>query len=39
MKLEYYKRYCKDIEDVENFEKALADNFVGWDCLMKLEEK
>ena len=27
-----YKRYCKNIENVENYEKALADNFVGW-CL------
>ena len=26
----YYKRYCSDIENVENFEKAKADNFVGW---------
>lgn len=31
MNLKYYKRhYCKDIENVENFEKAKADNFVGW---------
>lgn len=31
MDLKYYKRYyCKDIENVENFEKAKADNFVGW---------
>ena len=27
-----YKRYCKNIENVENYKKALADNFVGW-CL------
>lgn len=26
----YYKRYCSDIENVENFEKAKADNFKGW---------
>lgn len=37
MELEYYKRYCKDIEDVENYEKALADNFVGWECHHRLE--
>lgn len=37
MELEYYKRYCKDIEDVENYEKALSDNFVGWDCHHRLE--
>ena len=24
------KRYCKNIEDVENYEKAKADNFEGW---------
>ena len=29
MDLKYYKRYyCKDIENVENFDKAKADNFV-----------
>ena len=33
MDLKYYKRYyCKDIENVENFEKAKADNFIGWCC-------
>ena len=28
----YNKRFCKDIENVENYEKAKADNFVGWHC-------
>ena len=37
MNLKYYKRYCKDIENVENFEKAKADNFKGWDCHHRLE--
>ena len=37
MELEYYKRYCKDIENVENFEKAKTDNFKGWDCHHRLE--
>ena len=37
MELEYYKRYCKDIENVENFEKAKADNFKCWDCHHRLE--
>lgn len=32
-----YKRLCKDIEKVENYEKALADNFVGWDLHHRLE--
>ena len=33
----YYKRYCSDIDNVENFEKALADNFVGWCCHHRLQ--
>ena len=32
-----YKRYCKNIENVENYEKALADNFVGWCLHHRLE--
>ena len=27
-----FERYCKDYENIENYEKALADNFVGWCC-------
>ena len=27
-----FERYCKDYENIENYEKALADNFKGWDC-------
>lgn len=38
MDLKYYKHYyCKDIEKVENFEKAKADNFKGWHCHHRLE--
>ena len=37
MELKYYKRYCKDIENVENYEKAKADNFKGWHCHHCLE--
>ena len=37
MELKYYKRYCKDIEDVENYEKAKADDFKGWHCHHRLE--
>ena len=33
----YYKRYCSDINNVENFEKASADNFKGWHCHHRLE--
>ena len=37
MDLKYYKLYCSDIENVENYEKAKADNFKGWDCHHRLE--
>lgn len=30
-------RYCDDIENVENYELAKADNFKGWDCHHRLE--
>lgn len=38
----YKKEYwlnciCKDIENVENYEKAKADNFIGWRCHHRLE--
>jgi hypothetical protein len=29
--------YCIEPEKIENFEKALADNFVGWECHHRLE--
>lgn len=32
-----YKRICDNIENVENYEKALADNFVLWNCHHRLE--
>ena len=32
-----YKQYCKDYENIENYQKALADNFKGWDCHHRLE--
>ena len=32
-----YKQYCKDYENIENYEKALADNFVGWEVHHRLE--
>ena len=28
----YNKRFCKEPEKIENYEKALADNFKGWEC-------
>ena len=32
-----FERYCKDYENIENYQKALADNFIGWDCHHRLE--
>jgi len=32
-----YKQYCKDIENVENYDKAAADNFKGWHCHHRLQ--
>ena len=32
-----FKRYCKDYENIENYQKALADNFKGWECHHRLE--
>lgn len=37
MNIEHYKRYCKDYENIENYDKALADNFKGWHCHHRLE--
>ena len=28
----YNKRFCKNPENIENYDKAAADNFVGWVC-------
>lgn len=27
-----FERYCKDFENIENYEKARKDNFEGWCC-------
>ena len=32
-----YKQYCKDYENIENYEKALADDFKCWVCHHRLE--
>lgn len=37
MGMEYYKRICDDIENVENYDKAKTDNFKGWECHHRLE--
>ena len=33
----HLKQYCKDYENIENYDKALADNFKGWECHHRLE--
>ena len=33
----FFQNYCKDYENIENYEKALADNFKGWECHHRLE--
>ena len=33
----YFQNYCKDYENIENYQKALADNFKGWECHHRLE--
>lgn len=37
MKTRNYKHICDDIENVENYEKAKADDFKGWICHHRLE--
>ena len=32
-----FEKYCKNYENIENYEKAAADNFVGWECHHRLE--
>lgn len=32
-----FKRYCKNFYNIENYEKAKADNFNGWECHHRLE--
>ena len=32
-----FERYCKDFYNIENYEKAKSDNFVGWECHHRLE--
>lgn len=37
MRKRRFEYYCDDFENIENYEKALADNFVGWECHHRLE--
>lgn len=32
-----FEKYCKNYQDIENYEKALADNFIGWHCHHRLQ--
>ena len=32
-----FEYFCKDCEKIENYQKAKADNFKGWDCHHRLE--
>ena len=32
-----FEYFCKDYEKIENYQKAKADNFNGWDCHHRLE--
>lgn len=32
-----FEKYCTEPEKIENYEKALADNFIGWNCHHRLE--
>lgn len=27
-----FENYCKDCQNIENYDKALADNFIRWHC-------
>ena len=33
----HFEKYCKDYENIENYEKALADNFKNWEVHHRLE--
>ena len=33
----HFEKYCKDYENIENYEKAKADNFKCWCCHHRLE--
>ena len=35
--LHYFQNYCKDFENIENYQKAKKDNFKGWQCHHRLE--
>ena len=32
-----FEKFCKDYENIENYGKALKDNFKGWECHHRLQ--
>lgn len=34
-----FEKYCMDFDKIENYKKALVDNFKGWHCHHRLEKK
>lgn len=36
-RVDWFKQYCAHPEDIENYELAKADNFLGWDVHHRLE--
>ena len=32
-----FEKFCKNPENIENYDKALADNFIGWECHHRLQ--
>ena len=32
-----FEYFCKNPENIENYDKAAADNFIGWECHHRLE--
>ena len=32
-----FEKFCKDYKNIENYEKAAADNFKGWCCHHRLQ--
>ena len=34
----HFEKYCLEFKKIENYEKALADNFKNWHCHHKLEK-
>ena len=37
MSKKHLKKYCDEIENVENYDLAKADNFEDWNCHHRLE--